>query len=157
MAGSPLLTTCTLVPSTALANMTRLLALQATLDGSAGLLFNVIGVGPSIGVDGEIVVVKIIYNASSCEVGGSIDGNGGSFLEFLMASKMPWQMAAAMAVMVILYMEKMGLVYPAISSSLFSLATDSRMSWRSRVRVGSFWQRSMRVMMCSSSLRRLRK
>ena len=64
----------------------------------------------------------------------------GSFPEFLMASRMPWRMVAVMAVMVILYMEKMGLVYLAISSSLFSLAMDSRMSWRSRVRVGSSWQ-----------------
>jgi len=55
-------------------------------------------------------------------------GMRGSFLEFLMASKMPWQMAVVMAVMVMLYMEKMGLVFPAVSLSCFSLATDSKIS-----------------------------
>jgi len=62
----------------------------------------------------------------------------GNFPEFLMVSKMLWQMVAVMVVMVIMYMEKMGFIYLMTSSSLFLLATASKMSWRSRMRVGSF-------------------
>jgi len=37
----------------------------------------VVGTGSSIGVEGEVVIMKIIYNASSCEAGGGVDGNEG--------------------------------------------------------------------------------
>jgi len=37
----------------------------------------VIGARPSIGVEGKVVIMKILYNASSCEAGRSINGNEG--------------------------------------------------------------------------------
>jgi len=41
------------------------------------LLFDMVGTCPSIGVEGKIVVVEIIHDASSCEAGRGVDGNEG--------------------------------------------------------------------------------
>jgi len=156
----PLAASCALVCSAVMMDLSGPLALRAAagrLVAWLWLLLYVVGTGSSICMNSKVVVMEIVYNALSCEAGGVMSGMRGSFPEFLMAFKMPWQMAVVMVVMVMLYMEKTGLVYPAISLSLFLLATASKMSWRLRMRVGSFWHRLMRVIMCSSSLRRLQR
>jgi len=77
MPRSPLLASCTLIRPAIVVNVARSLALQASLDGSAGLLFNVIGMGSSVHVNSEVVIVKIIYDALSCKAGRSVDENKG--------------------------------------------------------------------------------
>jgi len=77
MPRSPLLASCALICPAVTANVAGSLALQAALDGSAGLLFNVIGTGSSICVNGEVVIVEVVHDASSCEAGRSVDRNEG--------------------------------------------------------------------------------
>ena len=43
----------------------------------SGLLFDMMGTGFSICMNGEIIVVEIIHNASSCEAGRGCIGNEG--------------------------------------------------------------------------------
>ena len=33
--------------------------------------------GPSISVEGKVVIVEVVHDASSCEVGRGVDGNEG--------------------------------------------------------------------------------
>ena len=71
--------------------------------------------------------------------------------ESLMTSKMPWQMAAAMEVVtMVCKLRVASLLHPRLSSSSFSVLMASKMMWRSRERVGSSWQRSMRSKTLSS-------
>jgi len=75
--------------------------------------------------------------------------------ESLMTSKMPWRMAAVMeVVMMVCRLRVASLLHPRLSSSSFSVSMASRMMWRSRERVGSSWQRSMRSKTLSSFWRR---
>ena len=36
-----------------------------------------VGTGSSIGVEGEVVIVEVVHDASSCEAGRGVDGNEG--------------------------------------------------------------------------------
>ena len=61
-----------------------------------------------------------------------------NFLESLMTSKMPCRMAAAMEVVTMVWRLRVVLLpHPKLSSSNFSISMASRMTWRSRERVGS--------------------
>ena len=77
MPRSPLLASCALIRPAVAVNVARSLALRAVLDRSAGLLFNVIDTGSSICVNGEVIIVEVVHNASSCEAGRSVDRNEG--------------------------------------------------------------------------------
>ena len=55
-----------------------------------------------------------------------------------MTSKMPWRMAAAIEVVTMVWRLRVALLsHPKLSSSNFSVSMASRMTWRSRERVGS--------------------
>jgi len=61
-----------------------------------------------------------------------------NFSESLMTSRMPWRMAAAMEVVTMVWRFRVAsLSHPKLSSSNFSVLMASRMTWRSRERVGS--------------------
>jgi len=36
-----------------------------------------IGAGPPIGVEGKVVIVEVVHDASSCKAGRGVDGNEG--------------------------------------------------------------------------------
>jgi len=81
----------------------------------------------SIAVDVCIKLLEIVNDASSCEV--SMDEVGDENLsESLMTSRMPWRMAAAMEVVMMVWRLRVAsLPHPRLSSSIFSVSMASRM------------------------------
>ena len=82
MSWPPFVASCTLVCPAVTMDMSGSLALRAAVDRLAAwvwLLFNMEGMSPSICMNGEVIIMEVVYDALSCKVGRGCVGNEGKF------------------------------------------------------------------------------